>query len=149
MSNMLLLHCKPVLRIWTWDPGSGIQCLFDPWTRIPIPYFLELSDIFLGKKFHNSLKTGPNFFLLHFKKKIILNFVKFLATKKGMTTNSPPPPLSFAEIFGSGIREPGSGIRDPGWEKHQDPGPGINIPDQQQCCKQCRTNLSLTVNAVV
>ncbi len=33
--------------------GSGIRCLFDPWTRIrdPNPYFLELSDKFLGKKF--------------------------------------------------------------------------------------------------
>jgi hypothetical protein len=44
------------------DPGSGIGFF-----RIPDPnsYFLELSDKFLGKKFYNSLKTGPNFFLLH------------------------------------------------------------------------------------
>jgi hypothetical protein len=40
--------------------GSGIRCLFDPWTRffpgsrIPSPYFLELSEKFLGKKFYNS-----------------------------------------------------------------------------------------------
>jgi hypothetical protein len=32
------------------------------------------------------LKIDPNFFLQHFKNKIILNFVKFMATKKGMTT---------------------------------------------------------------
>jgi hypothetical protein len=27
------------------------------------------------------------------------------------------PPLSFAAVFGSGIRDPGSEIRDPGWVK--------------------------------
>jgi hypothetical protein len=49
------------------DQGSRIRCLFDPGPRsgIPTPYFLELSDNFLGKKFYNSLKTGPNFFLQH------------------------------------------------------------------------------------
>ena len=74
--------------------GSGIRCLFDPWTRIrnrffpvpgsriPSPYFLELSDKFLCKKFYNSLKTGLNFFLKLLKNKIIYNFVKFVATKK-------------------------------------------------------------------
>ncbi len=52
------------------DQRSRIRCLFDPWTRIqdlgsqiPTPYFLELSDKFLGKKFYNSLKTVPKFFL--------------------------------------------------------------------------------------
>jgi hypothetical protein len=39
----------------------------------------------LGKKFYNSLKFGPNFFLLQFKNIIILHFVKFVATKKYMT----------------------------------------------------------------
>jgi hypothetical protein len=77
--------------------GSGIRCLFDPWTRIrdrffsgsriPTPYFLELSDKFLGKKFYNSLKSAQIFFLQHLKNKIIFNFVKFVATKKGLTTN--------------------------------------------------------------
>ncbi len=43
-----------------------IRCLSDPWirnsfytdpgSRIPNPYFWELSDNFLGKKFYNSLK---------------------------------------------------------------------------------------------
>jgi hypothetical protein len=78
--------------------GSGIRCLFDPGpgskiqnrffsrSRISTPYFLKLSDKFLGKKFYNSLKTGPNFFLQHLKNKIIFNFVKFVATKKGLTT---------------------------------------------------------------
>jgi hypothetical protein len=68
------------------DPGSWIRCLFDPGpgsgirnrffsgsrisdpgSRIPTPYFLKLSDKFLGKKFYNSLKTGPNFFRQHLK----------------------------------------------------------------------------------
>jgi hypothetical protein len=44
----------------TPGPGSGIRNRFFPdlGSRIPIPYFLELSDKFLGKKFYNSLKTG-------------------------------------------------------------------------------------------
>ncbi len=55
---------------WIRDPGSGIG-LFripDPRSLIPDPgYFWELSDNFLGKKFHNSLKFDPNFFLEQFK----------------------------------------------------------------------------------
>jgi hypothetical protein len=57
-------------------PGSGIRCLFDPWpgsgirnrfipdlgSRILNLYFLEPSDKFVGNKFQNSLKIGPNFF---------------------------------------------------------------------------------------
>jgi hypothetical protein len=78
----------------------------------------------LGKKFYNSLNFGPNFFLQQFKNKIVfLNSVKFVATKKGMTTNFCSP-LSFVAVFGSGIRDPGSGM-----DKNQDPGSGINIPD--------------------
>ncbi len=63
-------------------PGSGIRNRFFPdlGSRIPRPYFSELFDNFFGKKFYNSLKIGPNFFLQHFKTKIIYNFVKFVAT---------------------------------------------------------------------
>jgi hypothetical protein len=63
----------------TPGPRSGIRNRFipDPGFRIS-----ELSDKFLGKKFYNSLKTRPNFFLQHFKNKLIYNFVKFVATKK-------------------------------------------------------------------
>jgi hypothetical protein len=39
------------------------------------------------------LKIGPNLFLQHFKHKIINNFVKFVATKKGLTTNFFHPSL--------------------------------------------------------
>ncbi len=47
-----------------WNQCCG-SCLFDPWirdpeyffpgSRIPKPYFWELSDNFLGKKFYNSV----------------------------------------------------------------------------------------------
>jgi hypothetical protein len=100
--------------------GSGIRCLFDPWTliysrsRISNPYFWELSDKFLGKKFYNSLKTGRKNFLQHFKNNIIFNFVKFVATKKGRTTNFVFTPL-FCCCFC--IRDPGYGMG-----KNQDPG---------------------------
>jgi hypothetical protein len=70
----------------------------------------------LGKKFYNSLKIGPNYFLQHVKNKIILNFVKFVTTKNGMRTKFLTP-LSFVADFGSGIWDPRSGIRDPGWKK--------------------------------
>ncbi len=82
-------------------PGSGIGFF-----RIPDPkaIFLELSDNFLGKKFYNSLKIGPNFFLQHFNTKIIVNFVKFVATWKGMTKNFFHPSLLLL-------------FWDPGWEK--------------------------------
>ncbi len=84
-------HCfKPLLRIrirdpvpfWPLDSGSEIRNRFfpDPGSRIPNPYFWEFSDNFLGKKFYNSLKIGPNFFLQHFKTKIMYNFEKFVAT---------------------------------------------------------------------
>jgi hypothetical protein len=62
--------------------GSGIRdwVLFDP--RIPDPktIFLRAFNNLFGKKFYNYLKIGPNFFLQHFKAKIIYNFVKFVAT---------------------------------------------------------------------
>ena len=90
------------------DPGSRIS---DPGSWIPRPYFEELFDNFVGKKFYNSLKIGPNFFLQHIKNKIIFSFVKFVATKNGLTKKNFSP-LSFVAVFGSGIRDPRSGIRD-------------------------------------
>ncbi len=80
--------------------------------------FFNANPGFLGKKFYNSLKICSNFFLQHFIYKIIYNFVIFVATKKGITTNFFLP-LFFVPVFGSGIRDPGSGwvkirIRDPG-----------------------------------
>jgi hypothetical protein len=49
-----------------------------------------------------------------FKNKIIFNFVKFLATKKGMTTNFFHPPFLFLFL------DPGSGMG-----KNQDPNTGF------------------------
>jgi hypothetical protein len=84
------------------DPGSGIGFF---------PYFLELSDKLLCKKFYNSLKTGPNIFLQPLKNKITSNFVKFVATKKGSTTIFFHPSLLLMFL------DPGSEIRDPEWVK--------------------------------
>ncbi len=81
--------------------------------------------IFWVKNFNDSWKIGPNFFLQHIKNKIIFSFVKFVATKNGLTKEFFSP-LSFVAVFGSGIRDPGSGMG-----KNQDPGSGINIPDPQ------------------
>jgi hypothetical protein len=54
----------------------------------------------------------------------MINFVKFVATKKRMITNffHPSLLLLFWDL-GSGIRDPGSGMG-----KNQDPGSGITIP---------------------
>ncbi len=121
---------------WPLDPewvyfGSPIS---DTGSRIPNSYFWKLSDNFLGKKFHNSLKFGRNFFLEQFKNKIILHFVKFVVTK--IVWKIYFFTLSFVAVFGSGIRDPGFGFRDSGsgMGKNQDPGSRINIPDPQHCC---------------
>jgi hypothetical protein len=59
------------------------------------------------------LKTGPNFFLQHLKNKIIFYFVKFVATKKGLTTIIFHPFLLLLFLDpGSGMgKKSGSGIR--------------------------------------
>jgi hypothetical protein len=69
----------------------------------------------LGKKLYNFFELAK-FFSSTLKNEIICNFVKFVATKKGMTTNFFSP-LSFVAVFGSGFRDPGSGMG-----KNQDPG---------------------------
>jgi hypothetical protein len=73
----------------------------------------------LGKKFYDSLKIGPNFFLQHFKNKIIYNFVKKICGYKKRNDKKFFSPLSFVPVFGFGMR-------DPGWVKT---GSGIDIPD--------------------
>ncbi len=100
----------PVLRIRIRDP-----VLFWP---------LDPMTIFWGRKFYNSLWIGPNFFLQLLKINIIYNFVIFVATKKGRTTNFFHPSLLL--LFW---------IRDPGWTKIRirDTRSGINIPDPQHC----------------
>jgi hypothetical protein len=76
--------------------------------------------------FYNYWKTGPNFFRQHFKNNLIYNFVKFVATKKGMKIYFFYPSLLLRFL------DPGSDIRDPEWVKNQDPGSGVKIPDPQQ-----------------
>ncbi len=100
------IRIRDPVPFWPLDPGSGIGFFRIPdlGSRIPNPYFWEFSDNFLSKKFNKSLKIGPNFFVQHFKHKIIYNFVKFMAIKKGMTTIFFSP-LSFVAVFGSGIRD--------------------------------------------
>jgi hypothetical protein len=88
----------------------------------------------LGKKFYNYLKVVPNYFLQHFKNKIIFNIVKFVVTKNSMTTHFFSP-LSFVAVFGSEIRNPRSGIQDPGSEI-RDPRSGIRDPGSGMGKKQ-------------
>jgi hypothetical protein len=90
-------------------PGSGIGFfrISDPGSQTHI--FESFVTIFLCKKFYNSLKIGPTFFLQLFKNKIIYNFMKFVATKEGMTSIFFSS-LSFVLVFGSGMG------------KNQDPG---------------------------
>ena len=109
-------------------PGSGNRNGFFPNPGSQTHIFESLLTIFWVKSSIILFKK----FLQHFKNKIIFNFVKFVATKKGMTTNFFAP-LSFvlsldpgSEIQDprSGFRDPVSGIRDPGsgMDKNQDPG---------------------------
>jgi hypothetical protein len=89
--------------------GSGSGAFLTPESQTHIFY-----------KFYNSLKTGPNLFLQHFKNKIIFSFVKFVATKKGMTK------LFFHPSLLLRLLDPGSGMG-------KKSGSGINIPDPQHC----------------
>ncbi len=89
-------------------PGSGIWNRFFPDTGSQIHIFESLVTIFWGKKYYNSLKICSNFFLFHFKNKIIFIFVIFVATKwcgTGRTTNFFPS--SFVAVVVSAIRDPG------------------------------------------
>ncbi len=123
LANLVFGFCySPALRIRIRDPVPFWPWNQDPGSRIAKPYFWKLSDNFLGKKCYNSLKIGSNFFLQHFKNKIIFNFVKFVATKIGMTTIFFHPSLLLLFL------DPGSGMG-----KNQDAGSGINIPNPQHC----------------
>ena len=118
---VLRIRIRDPVPFWPLDPGSGLGFF-----RIPDPktIFLRAYWQFLGKKFCNSLKIDPNYFLQHFKNKIIFNIVKFVATKKGMTT------IFFTPLFcwGFWIR-----IRDSGSRMGKKSGSEIrdSIPDPQ------------------
>jgi hypothetical protein len=121
--TVLRIRDRDSVHFWPLDPGSEIgfsesrildfgSRILDFGSRIPNPYVWDFSDNCLGKKFYISLKIGPNFFLQHFKNKIIDNFVKFEATEKGMTKNFNYSLLLLFLDRGSEIRDPGFGIRD-------------------------------------
>ncbi len=95
--------------LWPLDPGFGIRNRF-----FPSPYFWELIDNFLGKKFFE--ENWPKFILLqHFKTKIITILWNLWLQKKVWQLIFLPP--SFVAVFWSGIRDPGSGMG-----KNKDPG---------------------------
>ncbi len=93
-------------------PGSGIRNRFlpDPGSK-PI-FLVSLMTFFVVKSSTIPLKIGPNFFLQHFKTKIIFNFVKFVAMYIKRYDHKFFSSLSFVAVFGSWIRDPGFGIRD-------------------------------------
>jgi hypothetical protein len=66
---------------------------------------------------------------------IIFNFVIFVATKKGRTTNFFHPSLLLLFL------DPRSGI-----DKNQDPGSGINIPDPQHCFEVLMSGIVLSLD---
>ena len=63
--------------------GSVIWCFFDPWIRIRDKFF-QVSNLgsWFKKKILRLFVNWLNFFLYLFKIKTILNFVKFMASKK-------------------------------------------------------------------
>ncbi len=73
------LNAWDTMPFWPLDPGSGIGFfrISDPGSQ---RHIFENLLTNLVKKFYNSLKIGPNFFLQQFKTEIICNFVKFVAT---------------------------------------------------------------------
>ncbi len=121
--HLLRIRIRDPVPFWPLDPesgafltpGSGIRNRFfaDLGSRIPNPYFWELIDNLLGKKFYNSLKIGPNYFLKHFKKNNF-KFCEICGYKKWYDNKFFFSPL-FCCCFC--VLDPRSRIRDPGWVK--------------------------------
>jgi hypothetical protein len=92
-------------------PGSGASLTPDPGSRIPNLYFFEsLTTIFWLKSYIILCKLAHIFYFASSKIKQY-NFVIFVATKKGRTTNFFSP-LSFVAFLDPGwtiirIRDPG------------------------------------------
>ncbi len=90
-------------------PGSRIRNRFfpDPGTRIPNPYFFESWMKFFWVRSSIILcKLAQSFFFHLLKNNFFFNFVIFVATKKGTTTNLFIPSLLLLFL------DPGSVIRD-------------------------------------
>jgi hypothetical protein len=96
-------------------PGSGIRNRFFPdlGSRIPDPYFWELSDNLLGKSFINLWKLAQIFFFSI--SEIQFSILWNLWLQKKVWQQFFFSPLSFVAVFGSEIRDPKPGceIRDP------------------------------------
>ncbi len=84
-------------------------------------------------------KLAQSFFLHLLKNKKIFNFVIFVATKKGRTTNFFHPSLLLL-FLNPGIGVPRSGIRD---EQKSESGSGINMPDPLHCDKEINETLTI------
>ncbi len=98
---------------WSWNLNSLNGSVPDPGSQTHI--FENLVTLFWIRS-SIILSKLANFFLQHFKNKIIYNFVKFVATKK-VWQQIFFPPFSFVVVFGSGIWgrrwvKSGSGIQD-------------------------------------
>jgi hypothetical protein len=90
VTNYLESKVRPTTSVADPDPGSGafltpgseIRNRFFPDPGSQTHLFENLMTIFWLKSsiilYGNSLKIGPNFFIQHFKTKIIFNFVKFV-----------------------------------------------------------------------
>ncbi len=120
MKKKAVLRIRDPVPFWPLDPGSeiGFFRIPDLGSRIPNPYFWELRDNFLGKKFYNSLKIGPNIFLQHFKNKKG-QFCEIYDSKKKVWQQ-----IFFHQCLSLLFLDPESGMG-----KNQDPVSGINIPD--------------------
>jgi hypothetical protein len=113
--EVLRIRIRDPVLFWPLDPGSGIGFFLIPDCGSQTHIFESLLTIFLVILW----KMGQIFFF-SISKTIIFNYVKFVATKKGMTTNFFTP--LFCCCFW--IRDPRSEIWDPGWVKIRiwDPG---------------------------
>jgi hypothetical protein len=98
-----------VLRIRIRNPGSG--ALLTLGSGIRNRFFEGLVTIFWVKTSIILGKLSQNFFLQHIKNKIVLSFVKFVATKNGLTQKI------FHRCLLLLFLDPGSGMG-----KNQDPG---------------------------
>ncbi len=112
----------------------GIRCLFDLLfsdpglnfftdSRILNPYFREISKKMFGLKILKFFVTWLKFFSVPVQNKLICNIFWIYSSKKGNTTNSPPPLFSCRFQ----IRNPRSGSRIRDW----DPGSETVIPDRK------------------
>ncbi len=108
---VLRIRIRDPVPFWPLNPESGIRNRFFPDPGSQSHIFESLVKIFWLKSSKILWKLAQIFFLQHFKTKIIYNFVKFVATWKGMTTNFFHPSLLLLFL------DPRSGIRDPGWVK--------------------------------